>query len=342
MNRRQVRCILPVAAAVLVASLAAGVAWAQDDAASHVAKSEAQYDSKWMSAPDLFALYQAAHKDVAGLLDKNKTSQDHITDLNKQIAQIQSDYMKDKRPLDAEHSKIMAAGQAALNQVNTPPPAQPVDPGNNGPNRGGFTGGAAGDAQYNASVNTWNQYRNYYQQQLNDYNNRKAQWDRDRAAAQKIVETETASLKVANQKLADRLKVRDDAQKPLMTDRQQATDAMKAVTLQVNAALGKLKAMGDALRTAPEEKRLALGIVEYKDMFYSVTDFQAAVDKINTDIEAAREKVKANAGGTVPDNWRHPKQDEADTMVALLKKLKDAVAGAHATPAASAPAAKAL
>ena len=234
MTGRQVRRIVLVAVAVFLFPLAATMAWAQDDVASHMAKGEVQYDTKWMSVSSLFTLYQASQKEIAGLLEKNKASQDHITDLNKQVAQANTDYNKDKKALDTERAKIMASGQAAMNQYNAPAPTKPQDPGNNSPNRNQYQTQAA----YDQANNSWNNYRNNYQQSLKDYNTKKAKYDTDHAAAKDAVDAQTAALKDCDQRIADRLKARDDAIKLLKTDQQQTTDAIKAVTAQVNALTG--------------------------------------------------------------------------------------------------------
>ena len=215
MTGMQVRRVILVAVAALLVPLAAPMAWAQDDAAVNLAKGVVQYDGKLMTPSDLFGLYQAAHQNLTALQDKNKVSQDHITDINKQITQIQADYMKAKHPLDVEHAKLVGVGQLATSQVNAPPPSPPIDPG------------------YYATY----QYRNLYQQQVNDYYNKKAQWDRDRVTGQQSLQTQQVAMADCNQRLADLLKLRDETQKPLLADRQQTQDAMKPVSIEITATL---------------------------------------------------------------------------------------------------------
>jgi len=317
MTMDRVRTVL-LAAALLVIPVAGTVAMGQDDAASHLAKGEVQYDHKWITIQDLFGLYEAAQKDLAGLVEKTKAAQAHIAELTKQDAKIVADYTKDKRVLDTEMAKIRAAGYAANARYLAPAPVRPWDPGNNAPNRGAYQN----DAQYQAAVNYWNNARNNYQQRLNDYNQQLAQWTTAHNAAKAEIDKQIAAEKDCLKRLADRLAARNEAETPVKTERQKTTDEMRAIQTQAGSIQAKLKIMADSLRTAPESKRLALGIVEYREEFYSLAEFQAMVDKVNADIESARQKFKEGAGGVVPASWRHPKQDEADAMAVVLAKAK--------------------
>jgi len=321
MTVRHFASVVLLAAAMLAIPAAATVAMAQDDAAAHQAKGEVQFDSKWIAVRDLFGLYETAQKDAANLVEKTKAAQAHIADLNKQEAQIMNEYNKDKRVLDAELSKIKTAENADNDRYSQPAPVRPYDPGNNPPGR---TNNQS-NSQYQASVNAWNNARNNYQQRMNDYNQQMARWNADRAAAKDDFDKQVIAEKDCRKRLAERLDARREAEKPILTDRQKTTEDLQAIRTQAGAAQIKLGNMGDALRTAPESKRLAMGIVEYRESFYSVAEFQTMVDTLRAEIEAARQKFKEGAGGVVPPTWRHPKQDDADAMAAVLAKAKAAV-----------------
>jgi hypothetical protein len=310
---------------------ATGSAAAPDEAARR-ARGEVRYEDKWITLADLFSLYESAGKEMATLGDKAKLSQDRLADATRKISQIQADYWKDKAALDAEMAKLVAAGRAAEARFAAPAPTKPAQPNPYGPDRGDYPD----EASYRAAYNYWLSSTVNYPQKLDEYAARKAQWDAEHEAAKQDIQQGLASVNDCKQRQTALLAARKESEKPVLAEQAKIGEDLQPVVNRINVLRGKIKAMGDALKTAPESQRLALGIVEWRDVFYSPAGFQALCDKINADIEAARQKFKENAGGTVPPTWRHPKQDEADAMAALLAKVK-AAAPVQAVPVAPGP-----
>jgi predicted nucleic acid-binding Zn-ribbon protein len=297
------------------------------DEATRRARGEVRYEEKWITIRDLFDMFQTAQKEMAGLVDTNKAAQERIADLNKQNSQIQADYRKNKAALDAEMAGIVAAGRAAQSRFNTVAPVRPLQPSPYGPDRALFPDRAS----YRAAYDYWLASTIDYSRRLDEYNKLQAQWESDHAAAATDIRVGLVAVKDCQKRLDELLAARKENEKPVLTEQQKISEEMRPLVARSNLLRTKIKTVSDALRTAPETLLMAMGVLVWHDTIYTVTDFQAMADKLNADIDAARRKFTQNAGGTLPATWRHPKQDEADAMAAMLAKAR------AASPTASAP-----
>lgn len=299
-----------------------------DDAVKHYAKGEVKNGDTWMPIAEVFAAYQKLLHEAEGAMEKGAGGRDRLTEINKALALILADWRKEKQPVESEKSAAEAKKATAERVLNSRPPQPPqLLPVPSGSGHS-WTGGTDSSDHWQrdvARVQAENQRRQaQYQQDLARYNEYRRQ-------ATKALQEAKAVIETCTQKLTDLLAARKTKELPLLEERTKLNAQIRSATPEAATNRNRAETLEEALRAAPENLRLASGILLWHDEFYGLADLEEMHAKVKAEIDEARKQAEARArldGKAVPKDWRHPKQADADSLAGLIAKAKMAAPAA--------------
>ncbi|HET6440849.1 MAG TPA: hypothetical protein VFH53_00615 [Phycisphaerae bacterium] len=261
------------------------------------------------NAPDpierLFQDYVEARDDVQRLSEARAADQNHESDLEQQIRQIQLQYTAEVRPVRSElsHARAkLAACNRALAEREPPRPVKGLDVN---------AGNKVVQQRYNLALQAYRRRQNYARKEMSGLEER-------------ITELE-AQLATLDAQLPSE-------QTPLLVELRALREKQDNLARQVGAAMSRAGALADNLRQAPEDQRLRRGICEWEDTFYSVDELRRILDDLKTACDRERDELKDKFeadGRILPEAWRHPQQDKIDALKALLERAEKEAAAAR-------------
>jgi len=296
-----IRQILAFAVIALVGS----APWRAADAeeAARPLPQEVQPENAPVPIERLFQDYVGAREDARRLGEERAADQSHLSDLEKQIRQIQMQYTAEVRPVRSELSRArekLAACNRALAEREPPRLVAGIDVN---------AGNKVVQQRYNLALEA-------FRRRQDKARNEKSGFE------QRITELE-AQLATLDARLPAE-------QTPLLTELRALREKQDDLAQKSGAAMSRAGSLADALRRAPEDQRLRRGIYEWEDTFYSVDELRRILDDLKAACDRDRAELKAKAeadGRTLPEDWRHPQQDRIDALKALIERAeKDAAA----------------
>jgi len=298
-----IRQILAFAVIALVGS----APWraADGEEAARPLPQEVQPESAPVPIERLFQDYIEAREDARRLGEEHAADQSHLSDLEQQIRQFQMQYTAEVRPVRSELSRArekLAACNRALAEREPPRPVAGID------------------------VNAGNKVvQHRYNRELEAFRQRQDKARNEKPGLEQQINQLETQLATLDARLPSE-------QTPLLTELRALREKQNGLAQQSGAAMSRAGSLADALRRAPEDQRLRRSICEWEDTFYSVDELRRILDdlKVACDRDRAELKAKAEADGhTLPEDWRHPKQDALDALKALIERAEKEAAAAR-------------
>jgi len=296
---QSVRSVLLIAVVGLACPMSLRTADAEE--ADRPVPEEVLSENQPVPVERLFQDYVGAREDARRLSEGRDADQNHLSDLEKQIRQIQTKYTTEVRPVRSElsqaHEKL-----AVFNRVLTArEPPKPV-------------------------VNADNdKTRERYKHDLETFHQRQDQARKEKPDLEQRIDQLEAQLTAIDARLTSE-------QTPLLVELRALREKQDDLTRQVGAAMSRARSLANALRRAPEDQRLRRGICEWEDTFYSVDELRRIYDDLKAACDRDRAELKAKAeadGRTLPEDWRHPQQDKIDALKNLIERAEKEAAAAR-------------
>ena len=265
----------------------------------------------------LFRDYLGAREDAQRLGEERAANLQRLTDLMQQVHQIQGQYTTEVRPVRSELDQARAK-LAVCNRILTarepPKPLLRTVPRNTR-----NTKDRKGELSQRERIEAENRaIEEQYQRTLEAFHRYQDQARNEKPGLEQRVNQLEAQLAA--------LEARQTAdQTPLLVELRALRETQNALAQQIGAATSHAGALADALRRAPEDQRLRNGICEWEDTFYSVDELRRIRDDLKATCDRDRAELEAKAvGRTLPEDWRHPKQNSLDALHSLIERATNA------------------
>ena len=310
----------------------------------HYAKDEVLYNNQWVLITTLFKDYRRGRYELASIEKRGDRARDELAGLHREMALMKSVTREAERPVRMELGKarneLRKHNQILKNRPPTKPtlmpfPRQPKRPAGYSSNRNrsssdygdsdGFR--SSSSDQYDDRLREWrrtcaairsdNEQKNKrYQVQLKTYM-------QQQSAAKAAIPKLQATIKQSMGKLDGIDADLKEKQAPTRHKSDSVTESVLVKNRQVSVAETRVKQMAAALRAAPESLRAKHDIVEFEEVFYSLSILKTTHAKTQGEINRVRDQLKAEsekAGIPFPEKWRHPQQGRMDAIKALIDK----------------------
>ena len=267
----------------------------------------------------LFQDYVGAREDSRRLGEESAANQQHLTDLTQQVRQIQGQYTTEVRPARAElgqaRAKLAVCNRVLTAREPTRPLLRSVPI-------------ISGDKNAKKGLQNWREHiraenraiEENYKRTLESFRRYQAQARKEKPGLEQQISQLEAKLVASDARQASE-------QTPLLTELRALREKQNALAQQIGAAMSRARSLTDALRRAPEDQRLRRGICEWENMFYSVDELRRILDDLKATCNRDRAELKAKAEAddrTLPDDWRHPKQNTLDALHSLIERATSA------------------
>ena len=295
---RSVRSALLIAVVGLAFPMSSRTADAEE--AARPLPQEVQSENAPVPVERLFQDYVGAREDARRLGEERDAGQNHISDLAQQIRQIQEKYTTEVRPVRSELSQArekLAACNRVLTEREPRRPVVGIDVN---------AGNKVVQQRYNLALEAFRQRQDKARKEKPDLEQRINQLEAQLATLDAQLPSEQA---------------------PLLGELRALREKQDNLDKQVGAAMSRAGSLADALRRAPEDQRLRRGICEWEDTFYSVDELRRILDDLKAECDRDRAELEAKAeaaGRTLPEDWRHPKQDTLDALQSLIERATSA------------------
>jgi len=300
---RSVRSALLIAVVGLACPMSLRTADAEE--AARPVPQEVQSENAPVPIEHLFQDYAVAREDARRLSEGRDADQNHLSDLEQQIRQIQTKYTAEVRPVRSELSQAREKLAVCNRALTEREPSRPV---------------------VGIDVNAGNKVvQQRYNRDLEALRRRQDKARNEKPGLEQRIKELEAQLAAIDARLPSE-------QAPLLGELRALREKQDDLAKQVGAAMSRAESLADALRRAPEDQRLRRGICEWEDAFYSVDELRRILDDLKAacDRDRAESKAKAEADGhTLPEDWRHPKQDKIDALKALIERAEKEAAAAR-------------
>jgi chromosome segregation ATPase len=280
---------------------------------------EVQSENAPVPVERLFQDYVGAREDARRLGEERAANLQRLTDLTQQVHQVQGQYTTEVRPVRSELSQARAK-LAVCNRVLTArEPPKPVltkvpSPPHDTNDQQGWQNrrdrieaeNRAIEERYKRNLETFHRYQDQARKEKSGLEQRINQ-----------LEAQLAALDARQ----------TSEQTPLLAELRALREAQSNLAQQIGAAMSRARSLADALRQAPEDQRLRRGICEWEDTFYSVDELRRILDDLKAACDRDRAELKAKAEAdsrTLPEDWRHPKQDTLDALHSLIERATSA------------------
>jgi hypothetical protein len=305
----------------------------------HLARGDVKFAGQWVALPDLVAQSRAvrAENDAAGA--KVKAAMARMVEISHALEQARDDYHKAQDDIGVDLGKNQTKMQKAQAHLAMPLPTKPsILPEPAEPMRSDYKD----NTSYTAAHNVWltekerTQNDNLHHQDI--YDKEMERYTDMQQRGKTALAEATVAIEDCKKRMEDARFVRKGKEK-VLTDELAKLTADQAAAVKVSADLAtKLKTMAEAIRTSPEAVRTSKGIVDWNGQFYTLADLQATLDKMTAEVAEARKQAEeraAKVGGTLPLEWRHPRQDDIEALRAVIEKAK--AGPVKATPTQATP-----
>ena len=267
----------------------------------------------------LFQDYVGAREDARRLGEERGANLQRLTDLTQQVTQIQGQYAAEVRPLRSELSQARAKLDLCNRVLAARQPPKPVlikvpSPPRDPKDREGWQRQRDRIEAQNRAI------EEKYRRTLEALRRYQDQARKEKPGLEQQIKQLEAQLAALDAR-------RTSEQTPLLEELRALRETQSTLAQQIGAAASRAKSLADALRRAPEDQRLRLGICEWEDLFYSVGELRRIFDDLKTTCDRDRAEVKARAeadGRSLPEDWRHPKQDTLDALHRLIQRATSA------------------
>ena len=307
--------------AFAVIALVGSASWraADGEEAARPVPEEVLSENQAVPVERLFLDYIGAREDARRLGEERAANLQRLTDLTQQVHQVQGQYTTGVRPVRSELSQARAK-LAVCNRVlmaREPPkpvlikvPSPPPD-----------TNAQQGWQDRRDRIEDENHaLEEHYKRDLEVFHQYQDQARKEKPGLEQRIKELEAQLAA--------LDARQTSEKtPLLAELRALREAQNNLAQQIGTAMSRAGALADALRRAPEDQRLRRGICEWEGTFYPVDELRRILDdlKAKCDRDRAELKAKAEAAGrTLPEDWRHPKQDALDALQSLIEQAMTA------------------
>jgi hypothetical protein len=327
---------VPTAPAAATATPAAATATpaaaeSSDDIQKHAAAGEVKFGAKWMPIMDLFEMYRKTVAEGKAVTDMGAGGKDRLTELNKTLAQILTDWRKEKQPVEDEKRAALHKKARAEQILGTNPPPPPkllaVPTGGGGGGWGGIAGGYGGNRNNNNNYNQneVNRVNQENQRRQEAYQRLIAQYNDGRQQATVALEESKAKIAECDKKLEEFALARKAKEKPFLEERVKLNEQLRSSPTAAASKVRQTDGMEAALRASPFPLRNSKGIVEWKTDFYLLADLEEMYKKVKGEIDDARREAEAKArldGKELPKDWRHPRYEEAASLNEAITHAK--------------------
>jgi predicted nucleic acid-binding Zn-ribbon protein len=261
---------------------------------------EVQSENAPVSIERLFGDYVEARDDVQRLSEERAADQNQLSDLEQQIRQTQLQYTTEVRPVRSELSPARAKLALCNRALTKREPRRPVK---------------------GIDVNAGNKVvQQRYNRALAAFRQHQEQARKEKPGLEQRINQLEAQLATLNTQLTSE-------QTPLLVELRALRKKQDGLAQQVGAAMSRAEALADALRRVPEDQRLRHDICEWKNTFYSVDELRRILDELKAECDRDRTEMEAKfeaVGRTLPEDWRHPKQDALDALHRLIERATSA------------------
>ena len=309
------------------------------------------YKDQPTSLVTVFMMYRQAQVDLKYQAEKEKVVRAKLDEIQRTQALAKKGLSTEETPVRMEMAKLrnkerdvrkVLSEEQPKKPVLIPLPPQPAQNNNNNNYSGSSYGG--NNNNNNNAITQWqqqvNQINQQNQQQQKTYQQDLKKYKDDQTKAKADMADLASKIKDLDTKLDGLDKNFDASQVDNVAAAKTINDQLQSIARATQVLTTKQEALAEALRSAPENLRLASGIVEWETSFYAVSELAALYNDTQTEINKVHAQLKADAeaaGRTFAADWRHPQQDRMDALKALLDKAKAAQAtGAPAKGAATA------
>jgi len=267
----------------------------------------------------LFRDYTGAREDARRLGEERAANLQRLTDLTQQVNQIRGQYTTEVRPVRYELGQARVKLTLCNRVLATREPPRPVLI--KVPSPPTDTNAQQGWQNRRDRIEADNRaIEERYKRDLEAF-----QRYQDQARGEKPVLEQR--IKELEAKLASSEARQTSAQTPLLVELRTIREAQSDLAQQIGAAMSRARSLADALRRAPEDQRLRRGICEWEGTFYPVDELRRILDDLKAECDRDRAALKAKAeavGHTLPEDWRHPKQDALDALQSLIEQATSA------------------
>ncbi|HET6440850.1 MAG TPA: hypothetical protein VFH53_00620 [Phycisphaerae bacterium] len=267
----------------------------------------------------LFRDYLGAREDAQRLGEERAANLQRLTDLMQQVHQIQGQYTTEVRPVRSELGQVRVK-LAVCNRVLTArEPPKPML--RSIPRKSRDTSGQKGELSRSERIEAENRaIEEQYQRTLEAFHRYQDQARNEKPGLEQRVNQLEAQLAASEAR-------QTSEQTPLLVELRALREVQNDLAQQIGAALSRARALADALRRAPEDQRLRNGICEWKGTFYAVDELRRIHDDLKAECDRDRAELEAKAeadGRTLPEDWRHPKQNTLNALHSLIERATSA------------------
>ena len=261
---------------------------------------EVQSENAPVSIERLFGDYVEAREDARRLGEERAADQNQLSDLEQQIRQTQLQYTTEVRPVRSELGRArakLALCNRALTKREPRRPVKGIDVN---------AGNKVVQQRYNRALAAFRRYRD--------------QARKEKPGLEQRITILEAQLDAIDAQLTSE-------KAPLLVELRALRKKQSDLAQQVGAATSRAGSLADTLRQVPEDQRLRRSICEWKGTFYSVDELRRILDDLKAECDRDRDELKAKAeaaGRTLPEDWRHPKQDTLDALHSLIERAASA------------------
>lgn len=283
------------------------------------ASGEIRHDGEWVAVDELFGDYQSGRAEVQALARRLRVYRDELNAAVREIRRIRYEYAAESRPLRQELSEARRHIRHYRRVLNSKPPRKPryedEPPKPSDERLHGYW-----ERQKEAV-----RRRNRRRKEL--YQERKERFEKDQEEARK----EKPKLEKRVEEIEGRLEAlrarHDAAVASPAARRGAAEEAMLDVRGRGAEAAGRVRLIEATLDEASEELLLKHGILKWRGAYRSVDEAEALLAEMRSEIESERARLAARLearGEALPEDWRHPRQDEIDRLARSIDEARTA------------------
>ncbi len=302
---------------------------------AHPAKGEVRYEETWTPVTQVFETYREARAKMEELVEQGRPVRGALTDLNRKINKLRGEALAKERPLRADLSKARAKKRKAARALGIRPPREPqYQPMPTEPKRSYWDRDEYDDAlrRYRREAE---RIRERNERLKQEYERNLEAYNKMRAEAEKTIQESDATIADCEKQIETVQQELGEAQRPLLEERKRLSTEITTLANQARALITRADGLADAMRSAPEDVRFRLGIIEWEDKFYTLEELEALHAETQAEIDRTREQLEEQAklaGRDFPEDWRHPQQDRMDALKALVERAKAARGGTVSSP----------
>jgi len=303
---------------------------------THLAKGEVRYKETWTPITQVFETYRETRAKMEELVEQGRPVRASLADLNRKINKLRGETLARERPLRADLSKARAEKRKAARALGVRPPREPrYQPAPTEPKRSRYPN----EDEYDDAVRRYRReakrIREYNKGLRQKYKRNLETYNKIRAEAKKAIQESDATIADREKQVETVQQELGEAQRPLLEERKRLNTEITTLTNQARALIARADALADAMRSAPEDVRFRLGVVEWEGKFYTLEKLEALHAETQAEIVRTHEQLKEQAklaGRDFPEDWRHPQQDRMDALKALIERAKAARGGTVSSP----------